>query len=170
MTEQEQGSGQVAGGGLGKAVGRVKEALGSAVGNDALSREGRLQQVLAETEQEAAERAKEAAAKEERADIAAERVETEARRERLEGELAREDQQDVIEGVESSALASAQEHALEETMSAEHERRAHESAADAQERIARAREVSELAEAERLKDEARQAQQSAASIDPEGGN
>jgi uncharacterized protein YjbJ (UPF0337 family) len=170
MTEQDQNSVRVAGGGLGKAVGRVKEALGSAVGNDALSREGRVQQVLTETEQEAAERAKAAAMKVEDADIAAGRVETETRREQLEGELARERQEDAIEGAEGSALASAEEQAHEETMAAEHRRQADESAADAQERIARAREVSELAEAERLKDEARQAEQSAASIDPEGGN
>jgi uncharacterized protein YjbJ (UPF0337 family) len=74
MTEQEQTPEQVAGGGLGKVVGRVKEAIGSAVGNDELAGEGRAQQVQAETEREAEERTQEAAAKEEQAGLSAERV------------------------------------------------------------------------------------------------
>lgn len=168
MTEQKQSTEQVAGGGLGKVVGRVKEAIGSAIGNETLSGEGRAQQVQAETEREAAERATEAAAKEEHADLAAERVETDARREQLEGELALESREGEIEGAEASAVTAAKERAHEETMDAEHQRRAEESAADAQERIARTREVSELDKAERLRAEAEQAVQKAAAIDPEG--
>src|ERR1700754_1581629 len=110
MTEQEQ----VAGGGLGKVVGRIKEAVGSAIGHDELSGEGRAQQVQAETEREAEERAKEAASKEERAELVAERVETEARREQLEGELALESREEEIDGAKDSAVASAQERAREE--------------------------------------------------------
>lgn len=170
MTEQKQGPEQVAGGGLGKAVGRVKEAIGSAIGNETLSGEGRAQQVQVETEREAAELAKEAAAKEERADLTAERVETETRREQLEGELALEQREDEIEGAEGSAVAAAQERSHEESMDAEHRRRAEESDADRQERIARTREVSELDEAGRLRAEAEQAAQNAAAIDPEEKN
>jgi uncharacterized protein YjbJ (UPF0337 family) len=170
MAEQDQNSEQVAGGGLGKAVGRLKEAVGSAIGNDSLAGEGRAQQVQAETEQEAAGQAAEAAAKEEQADLAGERAETTARREQLEAELAQESREDAIEGSESSAVAAADERAHEGAMAAEHQRRAGESAADAQERVARTREVSELTEAERLKNEARQAEQSAAALDPEGDN
>ena len=151
-------------------VGRVKEALGSAVGNDALAGEGRAQQVQAETEIEAAERSKEAAAKEERAELAADQVETKARREQLEGELALERREDEIEDAEGSALASAQERAREETMDAERRRRAAQTDADAEERIARTREVSGLAEAERLKREADEAARNAASIEAEGEN
>jgi uncharacterized protein YjbJ (UPF0337 family) len=164
MTEQEQ----VSGGGLGKVVGRVKEAIGSAVGNDTLAGEGRAQQVQSDTEREAAERAAEAAAKEERADLSAERVETEARREQLEGELALERREDEIEDTEGAAVASAQERAHEQTLEAENRLRAAESEADAKERIARTREVSELEEAARLRAEAERAAQKAAAIDPEG--
>jgi uncharacterized protein YjbJ (UPF0337 family) len=170
MAEREQDSEQVAGGGLGKAVGRVKEAIGSTIGNDALAEEGRAQQVQADTAREAGERSEEAAAKEERADLTAERAQTEARREQLEGELARESQEDAIDGAEGSAVAAAQERAHEESMDAVHERRAGESAADAQERVARAREAVGLAEADRLRDEARQAGRGAAALDPEGEN
>lgn len=167
MTEQQQRPEQVAGGGFGKVVGRVKQAVGSVLGNDTLSGEGRAQQVRADTEREAAERAKEAAAKEERADLKAERVETEARRQELEGELALEERKDEIEGAEDSAVTAAQERAHEEKMDAEHVRRAQESEADARERIARTREVSELEEAQRLRAEAEKAAQKAAAIDPE---
>jgi uncharacterized protein YjbJ (UPF0337 family) len=170
MTEQKQNPEQVAGGGLGKVVGRVKEAIGSAMGNDTLSAEGHAQQVQADTEREAAELAKEAAAKEERADLTAERTETEGRREQLEGELALEQREDEIEGAEGSAIAAADERAHEESMDAEHRRHAEESDADRQERIARTREVSELEEAERLRAEAEQAAANAGAIDPEGKN
>jgi uncharacterized protein YjbJ (UPF0337 family) len=167
MTEQEQRPEQVAGGGLGKVVGRVKEVIGSAVGNDTLAGEGRAQQVQSDTEREATERAEEAAAKEEQADLSAERVETEARREQLEGELALERREDEIEGAEGSAVVAAHERAHEQTIEAENRRRAEESEADAKERIARTREVSELEEAARLRAEAEQAAQNAAAIDPE---
>lgn len=170
MTEQQQKSEQVAGGGLGKVVGRVKEAIGSAIGNDTLSGEGRAQQVQVETEREAAELAKDAAAKEERADLAAERTETEARREQLEGELAVERREDEIEDAKGSVVAAAQEGAHEEKMDAEHRRRGEESEADAQERIARTREVSELEKAAQLRAEAEQAAQKAAALDPEEKN
>jgi uncharacterized protein YjbJ (UPF0337 family) len=170
MTEQQRSSEQLAGGGLGKVVGRVKEAIGSAIGNDTLSGEGRAQQVQAETEREAAELAKEAAAREERADLVAERTETEARREQLEGELAVERREDEIEDAENSVVAAAQEGAHEEKMDAEHRRRGEESEADGQERIARTREVSELEKAEHLRAEAEQAAQKAAALDPEEKN
>jgi uncharacterized protein YjbJ (UPF0337 family) len=170
MTEQKQGPEQVAGGGIGKVVGRVKEAIGSATGNDKLSTEGHAQRVQADTEREAAERAGEAAAKEESADLAAERAETDARRQQLEGELALESREDRIEGAEGSAVDAAHERAHEQTMDAEHKRRAEESEADAKERIARTREVSELGEAERLRAEAEQAAENAAAIDPEEKN
>jgi uncharacterized protein YjbJ (UPF0337 family) len=167
MTERKQGPEQTAGGGPGNVVGRVKEAIGSAIGNDKLSGEGRAQQVQAQTEREAAELAKEAAAKEERADLSAERVETTARREQLEGELARESREDEIAGAEDAAVAAARERAHEEKMEAEHARRGEESDADARERIARTREVSELDQAGRLRAEAEEAAQKAAAIDPE---
>jgi uncharacterized protein YjbJ (UPF0337 family) len=49
-----------AGGPLGKLAGKAKELTGSALGNDELAREGRLQQAQAEAETDAAQEAAEA--------------------------------------------------------------------------------------------------------------
>ena len=103
MAEQDEKAERVAGGPLGKMVGKAKEAIGSAIGNEELSQEGRVQQVQVDTEQEAAERAGEAAKKEERAEIAEERSETQARRRELEHPhhvvvVARQRVRDVAEG------------------------------------------------------------------------
>jgi uncharacterized protein YjbJ (UPF0337 family) len=56
MSENQQTSEHVAGGLLGKAAGRAKEIVGSALGKSELGREGRLQQVQVEAEGEAIER------------------------------------------------------------------------------------------------------------------
>lgn len=92
MNEKKRDSEQVAGGTLGKIVGRVKEAVGAATGREDLHREGRLQQTQAEVETDAAARAREAEQKREEAEIAAARAATEAERRELE-----------IESVESVA-------------------------------------------------------------------
>jgi uncharacterized protein YjbJ (UPF0337 family) len=168
MPERKENSEHVAGGPLRKAVGAAKEAIGSAIGNDQLSQEGRVQRVQVETEQKAAEHAREAAVEEERADIAGARSDNRARRRELEHELAAEKQEETIERGESSASAAASERAHEQTMAAEHRRRAEENAADAQERVARTREVAELDEAEQLRRQARQAERAADTVDPEG--
>ncbi len=55
-------------------------------------------------------------------------------------------------------------------MTAEHQRQAQERAADAQERVARSREVEGLSEAEKLRHQAKQAERTAETIDPEGEN
>ena len=49
MSEQER----VVGGPLGRAVGRAKQLAGAALGREDLGREGRLQEIQAETEAEA---------------------------------------------------------------------------------------------------------------------
>jgi uncharacterized protein YjbJ (UPF0337 family) len=56
MTETER----TAGGPLGRIAGKIKETAGSAVGNDELAREGRLQQAHVDASEEAAGEAAEA--------------------------------------------------------------------------------------------------------------
>ena len=53
MTDHEQTQERAAGGLLGKAAGRAKQLVGSALGNSQLDGEGRLQQVGVEAETDA---------------------------------------------------------------------------------------------------------------------
>ena len=71
MSEQER----VAGGPLGKAMGRAKQLAGAALGREDLHREGKLQEVQADAQAEAAEREAEAERKEREAELEAERAE-----------------------------------------------------------------------------------------------
>ena len=59
---------QTTGGVIGKIAGKVKEAAGTAVGNDELAREGRLQQAGSEAEVEARREAAKAEALEQEAE------------------------------------------------------------------------------------------------------
>lgn len=102
VSEQER----VAGGPLGKAVGRAKQLAGAALGRDDLGREGRLQEAQAETEVEAAERAAEAERKDEQAQIEAERAEVEAERHEVKLEAAQ------IEAEEQAERKRAEEERL----------------------------------------------------------
>ena len=73
MSEQEK----VAGGPLGKAVGRAKQMVGAALDRDDLHREGKLQEVQADAQTEASAKEAEAERREREAEIEAERVEEE---------------------------------------------------------------------------------------------
>ena len=66
MSEEE-----TAGGALGRIAGKAKEVAGSAIGNEDLAREGRLQQAAVEQEGEAAEAAAEARQREAEAELVA---------------------------------------------------------------------------------------------------
>lgn len=170
MSEQEQKAERTLGGSFGKAVGRAKEAVGSVLGSDELSREGRMQTIQAEAEQEATEVGKEAAVEEERAETADERTENEVRRRQLETELADESQKEEIEARKDSALSEADRRVREEAVTAERQRRVQEATADAEERAAGTKEATRLSEASRLKMEAERAEKNAESVDPEGAN
>jgi uncharacterized protein YjbJ (UPF0337 family) len=170
MSGQEENAERTLGGPLGKVVGRAKEAVGSALGSDELSREGRMQTVQAGAEQEAAETAKEAADEQERAQIADERTENEVRRRQLETEVADENQKEAIEAKKDSVVSEADRRAREETVTAEQQRRTQEATADAQDRAAGAQEATGLSEAGRLTAEADRAEKNAEQVDPEEAN
>lgn len=88
---------RTAGGLLGKVAGRAKEVAGSALGREDLHREGRLQQVQVEAEQQAAERARLAREKDEEAELAAARAETEVTRRTIELEASEATAEEKIE-------------------------------------------------------------------------
>src|ERR1700754_3065474 len=77
MTETER----TAGGPLGRIAGKLKEAAGSAVGNDELAREGRLQQAQVDAAEEAVGEAAEARQQEAEAALEEERARTAQERE-----------------------------------------------------------------------------------------
>jgi uncharacterized protein YjbJ (UPF0337 family) len=97
MPDHERTRERSAGGLLGKAAGRAKEIVGSALGNDQLDREGRLQQAQVEAEEEAIERDQKAEEKDAEAKLSIARAETEAERRELEQELARMSEEERIE-------------------------------------------------------------------------
>jgi len=74
---------EVTGGLAGRVAGKIKTAVGSVTGNDALEREGRLQDAHADAPGEARDEAAEARRAEAEADVEQRRAETEAERERL---------------------------------------------------------------------------------------
>jgi hypothetical protein len=97
MTDHEQTQERAAGGLLGKAAGRAKQIVGSALGNDRLDREGRLQQVQVEAEEEAIERGQEADEKDAEAKLTIAKAETETERRELEQEFSQLSAEERIE-------------------------------------------------------------------------
>jgi len=74
---------RTAGGPLGKAAGRVKQLVGSTFGIDKLDREGHLQQVQVEAEEDAVGRGQEADEKDAEVKLAIAKAETETERREL---------------------------------------------------------------------------------------
>ena len=97
MTDHEQVSERTSGGLLGRVSGRAKQLVGSAFGNSELDREGRLQQVQVEAEEEAIERGQEAEEKDAEAKLAIAKAETETERREVELELAQMSDEERIE-------------------------------------------------------------------------
>src|SRR5215210_2838314 len=98
---------QTAGGPLGKIAGQVKEAAGSAIGDDELAREGRLQQAQADAEQQARREAEKAEQRQDEAAVEAARAENDLERERLQNELAAQEREAAIERDRREAERSA---------------------------------------------------------------
>lgn len=138
MTDQEQRQERTAGGLLGKAAGRAKEVVGSALGNSELDREGRLQQVQVEAEREAIEHGREAEEKDAEAKLRIAKAETETERRELEQELSQMSEEERIE----------------------HERAQNE-------RQAKAAHAEEVREAAALEQQANRAERVADAVDPE---
>lgn len=86
---------EVTGGPVGKLVGKLKQAAGKIVGDDLLTREGRLQEAQGDAAVEAAQREAQADADSERVDLQGEQLDNELERARLEirvDEATRRDQ------------------------------------------------------------------------------
>src|SRR5579884_2252017 len=162
MTQQ-----RTAGGLAGKVVGKAKEAIGSATGNDDLAREGRLQQIQGDAEREARESAAEAQRADAEAQLREERAETELERQRLENEVAAMQREQRAERDRAAAEQAAAADAARRQASAEaQERLERQQAERAEEQAERAR-LAAAQEEIRLQREARQAQERADAIDPE---
>jgi uncharacterized protein YjbJ (UPF0337 family) len=140
MTDHERTQERTAGGLLGKVAGRAKEVFGSALGSSQLDREGRLQQVQVEAEEDAIEHGREADKKDAEAKLTADKAEAEAERRELEQELSQLSDEERIERERQRNKRQA------ETAHAE-----------------------ELREAETLEREANRAEQVADAVDPEQG-
>ena len=155
------------GGLAGKLAGRAKEMAGSAVGNEDLAREGRLQQAQVEAEgdaQIAAERAKQAEAE---AELQAERAENEIERERLENEIAAREREEKIERDRLAAEQAAQSAAQREQAQTSAKQRLQERGADLVERAAQAERIAAAQQTARLDKQADDAAATADAIDPE---
>jgi uncharacterized protein YjbJ (UPF0337 family) len=140
MSDHEQVSERTSGGLLGKVSGRAKQLVGSAFGNADLDREGRLQQMQVEAEEEAIERGQEADEKDAEAKLAIARAETETERRELELELSQLSDEERIEREEAQ-----------------------------NKRQAKAAHAEEVREAAALEGEANRAERVAGAIDPERG-
>jgi uncharacterized protein YjbJ (UPF0337 family) len=97
MPDHERTQKRSTGGPLGKAAGRAKEIAGSLLGNDQLDREGRLQQVQVEAEEEAAERERKAEEKGAEAKLSIAKAATDAERRELRRELSQMSEEERIE-------------------------------------------------------------------------
>jgi uncharacterized protein YjbJ (UPF0337 family) len=88
----EEQTPKTATGPLGKMIGRAKEAAGAVTGDEALSREGRLQQAGVAAQKEATDLAGASRQREAEARLAREKLETGAARERLQAEVGAKEQ------------------------------------------------------------------------------
>ena len=132
--------------------------VGSALGNDELAREGRLQEAQSDAERAAARDRGEARQAEDEADTAGRRAELKLEREQLHQELAAEEREAAIDHDRELAQAAAERTAARERADAANERVAAEQGAAEAER-----------EAALLGERARRADARADAIDPDQG-
>src|SRR4051794_33947083 len=88
---------RTAGGLAGRVAGKAKEAVGSALGNDEVAREGRLQQAAADAERDAHDARTEAEQAQSEAELAERRAANEKERLELENELETEQREEAAE-------------------------------------------------------------------------
>ena len=158
---------ETTGGALGRMAGRAKEVAGSALGNDELAREGRLQQAGADTEREAREEAAEARQAQREADLQAAKDETRHEREQLQAEQAELERERAIERDRARAESQAVTEQAQEERAADTQRHAGDVAAQLKQEQADRERADRAAEAVRLEQEARQAEVRAEAVDPE---
>ncbi len=167
---EDANSERTAGGVVGKVVGKAKEALGGAIENEDLAREGRLQQAQSETELEAAREAEKARAHEDEAVLRERQTEIAAQRDQLRNEVAANQREAEIDRDRHQAEQRA-------AIDAEHERNAADAAQardhGAAEQSVKAAENGRVAatqEANRLEGEAAAAERRAEDLDPKEAN
>jgi uncharacterized protein YjbJ (UPF0337 family) len=166
MSDPER-SEEVAGGTLGKVVGKAKSAVGSLIGNDNLQREGNLQQAKVEADADA-ERAQAAAeVRRQEAEVLEQRADAAAERDRLRAEVEADDRVDragenAVERARNIESSAAREQAAIQARAQSQQR-----AADHLEEAALRQRAEDAARVAQLEREALSAERAAASIDPE---
>jgi uncharacterized protein YjbJ (UPF0337 family) len=158
---------ETAGGALGRIAGKAKEVAGSALGNDELAREGRLQQAGVDAEREARDEAAEARQAQEQADLQAAKDETKHEREELQAEQAQVERERAIERDRARAESEAAAEQAQQERAADAQRGAGEVAAELKQEQADRERAAAAAEAVRLEQEARRAEVRADAVDPE---
>jgi uncharacterized protein YjbJ (UPF0337 family) len=166
VTRQPE-NGRTAGGYLGKAVGKIKEAAGTLTDNDALTREGRLQQAQGQAGVEAARAGRAADVKQQEAETRRDAVETDAERARLENEVGSELSKRRAEEDRRETERSAADHAAQEQRTAQRRRDVEQTRAEQTVEHAEQSQVGATEQAQALERAARQAEQRADTIDPE---
>ena len=157
---------RTSGGIVGKIAGRAKEAAGTVLNDEELSREGRLQQTQVDAEAEAKERAAEAQQLEAEAELKQEKAETKAERELLENELQEKAREETAEADRRNVESSAEQRSAEEIAAAEQQKASEQSEARKAEIQAEQDKAAEKRAAVRLVQEAQRAEAEADVADP----
>jgi uncharacterized protein YjbJ (UPF0337 family) len=158
---------ETAGGALGRLVGKAKAAFGSLTGNEALTREGNLQQARSEAEQQAEKETDAAELRRQELSVEEQRAEAAAERDRLRTELAAEDDKQRIEEVAARREQEIAIAAEQEKIAIENREELQERASIATETAAIHRRAADAAEVAHLEREAKDAELTADVIDPE---
>jgi uncharacterized protein YjbJ (UPF0337 family) len=158
---------KTSGGLVGKAVGKVKETIGSVTDNDDLAREGRLQQAQSDAETQAREAHAEANRRDAAAENHRELAETEEERQRLENEVASALSKRRAEAERRQTDANASIQAAERKAEVSEQRDSERSAAENSERRAEEAQIGAAQDALKLQRDARRLEDRADTVDPE---
>ena len=158
---------RTAGGPLGRLAGKAKQLVGSALGEEDLAREGRLQEARVDADADAQRAAEEARLSEEHSELEAQKVEAEAERERLQAEVDAKRREEEIERERQETERRAAEEALQNQRAAEADRNAEAAAAAEIARRGESELVAGARTATALEQEAERAEARADAIDPE---
>lgn len=166
MTNPERPT-EPAGGLLGKLAGKAKEAAASVTGDEALAREGRLQQASVDADADAAREVDDAERVVTATQLDEERAQNELERQRLRAEVVTSEREAGAEADRVVAEQRAEQHAASELVGADAQKRSTDAAADeAAARVERER-IAREQDAARLQEEALRAERRASAIDPE---
>lgn len=148
-----------------KVAGKVKQVAGTVLGNEDLKEEGRLHEVKADAESQAAAKAAEAEQREEEAEVAAKQQELVAERQRLVAEEAADAEAERIERARVAAEAKVEVEHTQREASLERQEQAQEQAVDAVEAQAVRERLTAEKEAARIERQADDARKTAEALD-----